>query len=428
MNSVKKNTTSQRTLPKGSKLNERYEICSVLGIGGFGITYKAYDIYNQNICAVKELYVNRFVYRNADCKHVAVHKGKEKVFEHSIARFLDEAGTLKSLNGTPNIVRITDYFKENGTAYFAMEYIDGMTIKNAIKIAGGHFEFDEAVRIVLTTGKCLDKIHREHYIFHRDISPENIMLDANKEPMIIDFGNAKNYVRSSEESLSVILKPGFAPPEQYTGKGQGPWTDVYSLAGVFYYMASGKKVPPSTERLAGETYTKLYKQVPKCSRRISEAVDRALALNPVERTQYVSELLQSLEEYHSHIPDSAASPADDTANDVSDGKVKMPYIVISEYGYNYGKWRLPNDNQIIVGRDGRYSNIVVGEYDTTISKQHCIISFDCTSVKFCVIDISTNGTFIKGRRMEKHSKYQLTAGERITFGKDKYVIEMGVEK
>lgn len=428
MNSVKKNTTSPMTLPKGSMLNERYEICSVLGIGGFGITYKAYDIYNQNTCAVKELYVNSFVYRDADCKHVTAHEGKEQAFEHSIARFMDEAGTLKSLNGTPHVVKITDYFKENGTAYFTMEYIDGMTIKKAMSKAGGHFEFDEAVRIVLTAGKYLDKIHRKHYIFHRDISPENIMLDANKEPMIIDFGNAKNYVRSSEEGLSVILKPGFAPPEQYTGKDQGPWTDVYSLAGVFYFMTSGKKVPPSTERLAGETYIELYKLVPECSRKISEAVDKALALKPAERTQNVSELLQSLEEYLSNLPDSTGSKDDDPATDISDGNVKMPYIVISEYGYDLGKWRLPNDNQIIVGRDGRYSNIVVGEYDSTISKQHCIISFDCLSVKFCVIDISTNGTFIKGRRMEKHRKYQLTAGEKITFGKDKYAIEMGVEK
>ena len=254
------------------------------------------------------------------------------------------------------------------------------------------------------------------------------MIDENGEPMIIDFGNAKNYVRSCNDGLSVILKPGFAPPEQYTGKDQGPWTDVYSLAGVFYYMVAGIKVPPSTERLTGESYTELYKLVPECPHSISQAVDKALALKPSERTQTVREMLKVFEEHLFNLKDSKRCFDEKQKLDKKNNSVKMPYIVIYEYGHKVGKWRLPSDSQVIIGRDARYSNIIVGEYDNIISKQHCIVSFDSGAGEFYVMDISTNGTFIRGRKIEKNKEYRLKEGEQIAFGKSKYIIEMGVEE
>lgn len=420
MQNDRRTNTSPLTLPLGVMLNNRYEILSVIGIGGFGITYKGYDLFNESLCAIKELFVNNFVYRDSDGRTVRALSGKERVFDHSIARFMDESGTLKQLNGTPHVVKITDYFKENGTAYFTMDYIDGPTLKGRMNDIGGSFDFDEAVYITTTIGKYLNFIHERHHIFHRDISPENIMLNSDGKPMLIDFGNAKNYMRSSEEGWSIILKPGFAPPEQYTGKDQGPWTDVYSLAGVFYYMVSGTKVPPSTERLIGKGYTPLANFVSECSNKISNAVDRALTLNPNERTQTIREFLEAFEEIKT------SESYSQRGHQVSGiPSVKLPYIVIFEYGHKSGKWRIPSDSQIIIGRDGSYSNLIVGEYDTTISKQHCIISFDNSTETFSVTDISTNGVYWRGERLEFQKK--LNAGEKITFGNGKYIIEMGVE-
>lgn len=424
MQNDKQGKTSPLTLAVDTMLNERYEILGVIGIGGFGITYKGYDIYNQSLCAIKELFVNNFAYREPDGITVTPFEGKEKIFEHSIDNFMDEAGTLKALNGTPNVVKITDYFKENGTAYFTMEYIEGFTLRSMMQNNGGKLPYDDVLRIITIAGTQLDYIHKKHYIFHRDISPENIMIAQNGEPKWIDFGNAKNYMRCSEQGLSVILKPGFAPIEQYSGKDQGPWTDVYSLAAVFYLAASGERVPPSTARLNdGETYTPLCDLVPECTKEVSDAVDRALAMDPKERTQSIKEFVSAL----GYSSKSNKPIINSNKPKKLKAVEKWPYITIFEYGRQTGRWRLPGESQIILGRDGRYSNIVVGEFDTTISKQHCVISFDKEQGAFVVTDISTNGTFWRNTRLKKQQSTYLKPGERITFGSDRYIIVMGVE-
>lgn len=411
------------TLPEGVLIYNRYEIISVIGIGGFGITYKGYDIFNESVCAVKELFVNNYVTRAIDGINIMVNTGKEETFQHAIERFMDEAETLKKLNGTPNVVKITDYFKENNTAYFVMDYIDGLTLKGEMQVRGGKFEYEDALYIIKTIGRNLSYIHREHHIFHRDISPENIMLDTNKEPMLIDFGNAKSFMRNSAGDLSVILKIGFAPLEQYTGKNQGPWTDVYSLACVFYYIVSGSKVPPSTERLTGESYPPLYHICPSCSRTVSDAIDKALKLDYKVRMQSVKELSDVLEQEAETLSGSNFCKS----HKKLEVSVKFPYVNVFEFGYKSGKWRVPIGRQVIIGRDRKCSDIIVGEYDNTISKQHCIIEFDNMSGKFIVRDTSTNGTYQKGKRLDKYKRYTVDVGEKIKFGNGKYIIETGVE-
>lgn len=424
-----KNNTGNLTLEVGTMLCEdRYIITEIIGAGGFGITYKAYDIFNQMDCAIKELFINNIVCRLPDSGHIRpLDSRKALIFEHSIVRFMDEADTLKSINGMKHVVRITDYFRENGTAYFVMQYIEGPTIVQSMSERGGRFPFDEAVSVIIKVGEQLDEIHRKLHIFHRDISPENIMLEHGTEPKLIDFGNAKNYMQTAEDGYSIILKPGFAPVEQFTKNGQGPWTDVYSLAAVFYYMAAGVKVPPAMDRLNGKSYKYLSDIVPQCTKAISVAVSEALALKPNDRTPDVKSFIDVLKAYQKNSKRrKSVSEAGSARTAAAPGS--MPLLKISEYGVETGQWAVPPDSKIILGRDRNYSNIIVGEEQTSISKQHCIVTFDSYGGVFKVKDISTNGTFIKGSRMEKNREYTLYPGEKISLVNNRFVIEMGLQQ
>lgn len=423
-----KTKTGNLTLEVGTMLCEdRYIITEIIGAGGFGITYKAYDIFNQMDCAVKELYINNIVFRMSGSSDVIPIDGRRaRIFEHSIERFVDEAETLKSINGMKNMVRITDYFRENGTAYFVMQYIDGPTIAQAMSEKGGKFSLDEAADIIVQIGEQLDAIHKQLHILHRDISPENIMLDHGTEPKLIDFGNAKNYMRTAEDGYSVILKPGFAPAEQFTKNGQGPWTDVYSLAAVFYYMATGVKAPPVMDRIHGKPYESMSDLVQKCPDEVSAAVAEALTLKPNDRTQSVKEFTDVLKKYLHENKNKPGKKDDKTKHAAAPGK--MPLLTIYEYGIESGKWAIPPDSKIILGRDRKCSNIITGEGFSGMSKQHCIISFDSYEVVFVVKDISTNGTFVKKSRLEKNKEYRFFPGEKICLVNDRFVVEMGLQK
>lgn len=389
-------------LPKDAVLHSRYKIQSVLGVGGFGITYLGYDIYNENLCAIKELFINDSVTRAEDGFNVTAMPDKKWVFEHGIVRFMEEAEILHKLNGTAYVVKIIDYFKENQTAYFVMEYIKGLTLKGAMQECGGRIPFDEAKDIIYKVGKTLKHIYDEYSIIHRDLSPDNILIDSNGQPKIIDFGNAKLYVRDTGQSHSVVLKPGFAPPEQYTGKGQGPWTDVYSLAGVFYYICTGTRVPPSTERLAGAEYIPLNNIVPTCDTNVSNAVDKALLLDASGRTADTGRFVDEL-----HMVS-----LDDTYTPEIFSAVKVCYI----NGFEEN-WAVPKDTDIFVGRDSSLCNIVISGI-STISKQHCVIKCEQRNHNISVTDISTNGTFCNGERLRPNKTYEFKGEVKLILGND----------
>ena len=358
-------------------LNQRYVIRGVIGIGGFGITYQAYDIYNKQIYALKELFINDTVIRGEDGKTVIPYENKRKIFEHGVERLLEESSILHELHGVVNVVSITDYFQENNTAYFVMEYI----------------------------------INQQYHIFHRDLSPENILIRENGEPVIIDFGNAKNYMRNEGKSMSIVLKPGFAPPEQYTGKDQGPWTDVYALAGILYYIISGTKVPPSTERVMGMTYESLIEKVPECPVSISNAIDRALVLNPKARTQDTGGFVESF-----------ARVKQEESNRKAEG---FPTVVVMENGRTKDTWRLPVETDLVVGREGGANNIAVSP-SNQISKQHVVVSYSKTDALFHIMDISTNGVYLNGVRLKKGQKYTVESGQSLVLGNKICTLKLGV--
>lgn len=280
-------------LPPMFILKNRYRIGRTLGIGGFGITYVAQDMTDGTRRAIKELMPTQIAYREGT--GVFCSRSDEAVFEHCKENFLVEARILQQVGSNPSVVKVQDSFYENNTAYIVMELLLGDTLRAKIKESGGRLDYTAATEMLLLTGSALMTIHAKG-ILHRDISPENIFCTSNNDYKLIDFGASRYYVSEKSQSLSIYLKPGFAPPEQYSSKGnQGPWTDVYGLAATYYYALTGRKLADTMDRLSGVPYLSLKEAVPGCPVKTSNAVDKALTLDYRKRYQNVSEFLNDLD-------------------------------------------------------------------------------------------------------------------------------------
>lgn len=233
----------------GTILQERYIIGGVLGLGGFGITYKAWDKKLNIAVAIKEFYPSGCVNRTLDSPEVMIIGGRrEKEFRYGLDRFLEEAKNTCKFNMHPNIVNVFEYFEENNTAYIVMEFLEGMTLAGYMHKHHDQLDIDECIHIVDCVCEALKEIHKTG-IIHRDISPDNIYMCDNGDVKVIDFGAARFSKADVEKKYSIILKPGFAPPEQYEQiSKQGPWTDIYALGATMYYMVTGVKPEESTSR------------------------------------------------------------------------------------------------------------------------------------------------------------------------------------
>ena len=237
-------------LPVGTVLKKRYCIGEVLGKGGFGVTYKAFDTVDSKIVAVKEYYPSGLVHRDTGTTQISVSsKQYEDNFKVGADKFFEEAKMVSRFNGNPNIVNVYEFFYENGTVYFAMEYLDGVDLKHFVKERGGRLPQENVLYIADIITDALLIAHSMN-VLHRDISPDNIFILNNGEVKLIDFGAARQVLAEQSKSISVILKQGFAPLEQYQRRGkQGPWTDIYALGATLYYVITGKMPDEVTERL-----------------------------------------------------------------------------------------------------------------------------------------------------------------------------------
>ena len=236
-------------LAAGTVLAGQYIVERVLGQGGFGITYAATDHKTGKRVAVKEFFPDAMATR-VDHSTVMPFSGERgESFDYGKKCFLQEAETLAQFIGNENIVRIYSYFEENGTAYFVMEYVEGVGFDAYIKEHGGRVDFEDCCRILVPIMDALGAVH-EKGIVHRDISPDNICITKDGGIKLLDFGAARYSLGDKSRSLDVVLKHGFAPKEQYTRRGkQGPFTDVYALGATFYYALTGKRPPDSVERM-----------------------------------------------------------------------------------------------------------------------------------------------------------------------------------
>lgn len=227
-------------LAEGHRLNGRYRVCRSLGQGGFGITYLAADeLLGQNI-VIKEYFPAALAGRATDGSVRIEQEESRAAFEEGRSRFLREARILTSLLDVPGVVKAWNYFQENQSAYLVMEYVQGISLRSWLE-QHGEVSFEEALRMLKPVVLALAGIHKKG-LLHRDITPDNLMVGENGAVKLLDFGSARSYLREkdSEMTQTVLLKSGYAPPEQYDGKSmQGPWTDIYALSATMYEMITG---------------------------------------------------------------------------------------------------------------------------------------------------------------------------------------------
>lgn len=283
----------------GTVLKDKYIIGRILGYGGFGVTYLAWDTVLQMKVAIKEYLPSQFATRSTGRTQVDIFSGEKSVqFHKGLEKFVDEAKRLALFRSEPGIVNVFDSFKENSTAYLVMEYLEGETLASRLE-RDGVIGADEAVQMLLPLMESLSKVH-ESGIIHRDIAPDNIFLTAKGEVKLIDFGAAR-YSVSPEFKETIVFKTGYSPEEQYSNEGeQGTYTDVYSLGAVLYRMVTGHIPCDALERRA---YYELHKKdalapIKKFTKKISKNHEKAIynALNVLaeERTPDIQSFVQEL--------------------------------------------------------------------------------------------------------------------------------------
>ena len=280
-------------LMPGSTLHGgRYLLGRVLGAGGFGITYIGFDTVLQLRVAIKEYFLMNYATRFPTDPKVVMHSTSyAPLFNQGKERFLYEARILASMDKVPVIVGVKDFFEENGTAYIVMEFIQGTTLKELVEQKGGRIPPEELFPLMEPLLRTMVQVHQKGLI-HRDIAPDNLMLE-NGVIRLLDFGCAREAITGTE-TMTIMLKPGFAPMEQYDGRGQGPWTDIYALCATIYFCLTGEIPPPAIYRFRNDT----LKAPSELGVRLLPETERALlqgmAVEPEQRCSSVAELYASI--------------------------------------------------------------------------------------------------------------------------------------
>ena len=283
----------------GSVLQQRYIVGRVLGFGGFGVTYLGWDYQMERKVAIKEYLPSEFATRMPTQQKVTVYSGdREEQFNEGLIKTLDEAKRLAKFESVPGVVQIYDCFEANGTSYIVMEFLEGISLKEYLETKG-KMTVEQALKVILQITSAMEAVHKTG-ILHRDIAPDNIYVLNPDEPdnlqvKLLDFGAARYATTKHSKSLSVIIKPGYAPEEQYRSRGdQGTWTDVYALAATLYKMLTGVTPEDAMERSVKDEVKKPSKIGVKLSRPMETALMNALNVKIQDRTQTMEEFTQEL--------------------------------------------------------------------------------------------------------------------------------------
>lgn len=286
-------TPSVHHLPPGTVLTERYLVGRVLGEGGFGITYIGCDLRLELKVAIKEYFPADRVSRFSGMS-LSVSNGTgaaARGYEAGKARFLHEARAMACMDKQPEIVSVRDFFEENNTAYIVMEYIEGITFRELVAQKGGRIQAGELFPVIEPLFPALSAMHARGLI-HRDISPDNLMLE-NGAVRLLDFGCARESA-SGTETMTIALKHGYAPIEQYQHKGQGPWTDVYALSATIYYCLTGKVPEQALDRLCEDELIRPRKLGADLTKQQEQALLCGMGVRPKRRFQSMEELHRAL--------------------------------------------------------------------------------------------------------------------------------------
>uniref|UniRef100_UPI00289C2010 serine/threonine protein kinase n=1 Tax=Erwinia citreus TaxID=558 RepID=UPI00289C2010 len=280
-------------LPAGHRFNE-FEIKEVIGGGGFGIVYRAWDHLLERTIAIKEYLPVSLVSRDEKLTITLRGERYQKLFTAGLNSFIQEARLLARFNH-PGLLHVLRFWEENGTAYMGTLYYSGMTLKEW-QLGSPETLTDAWIRQLLPPlFGAIDTIHQAGYL-HRDISLDNIQIQDNQLPVLLDFGSARKTIGNLSDQTEIMLKPGYAPIEQYSEESdsdQGPWTDIYALGAVLHTLVTGNPPPVSVVRCIEDRYQPLTQLRPEgFSLPLLNAIDRALAMKPQDRPQTVDEFAE----------------------------------------------------------------------------------------------------------------------------------------
>jgi len=286
-------------LPVGTRLGE-FEILKVLGVGGFGIVYLAMDHALDRLVAVKEYMPSMMAARGRGTEVSLRSSMHQDTFNIGLRSFVNEAKLLARFNH-PSLVKVYRFWEANGTAYMAMPFYPGRTLKDERRAMLQTPDESWLRGLVDPLLGAMEVLHKES-VYHRDIAPDNILLLPDGPPVLLDFGAARAVIGDRTQSLTAVLKPSYAPIEQYADVGhlrQGPWTDLYALGAVLHFVVTGRPPKPSASRAVHDDHvplTTLPREVTgSMPLKVLKAIDWALTVSPHTRPQNVQQFRDALE-------------------------------------------------------------------------------------------------------------------------------------
>lgn len=442
-------------LPYYSQLNNRYLTGKVLGIGGFGITYTAYDGKDKRLCCIKEYCPTEYVAgRDSEHRLLCRKEDLREEYEDGKEHFLAEAEILGELRSNITVVDAWDCFEQNETVYYVMELLKGENLHEYRKNHDIVNVKAIALQMLLTIGKALGSIHR-YGLLHGDVSPENIIITEKGDIKLIDFGTARAITKSVQsKSGKIYLKPSYAPPELYSTQAlQGPWSDVYSLAATYYAVVSGCKLIDAGRRKNGEDYKHLNQMNLGISDQLSAVIDQALVMDYHGRYQSMVDFVQGVS---SVITESDLQVVDqeganetqvlskDVYKEMKDKdeevvkksswrfwgrkKKSFQYLELWEKGKVVRRWMVQPDRLLTIGRHPE-SDIMTPS-NSMISRRHCKLYFNSRQEKFILQDAGSKyGTFLEnGEKLYPEKEYELRAGENFYICTPRFTFKVVIEQ
>ena len=384
-----------------------YQIGRVLGNGGFGITYLAWDQEARRPVALKELFPNKLS-RDPTSMSIKVQAKDAAMFQHFRKRFLDEAQIIYALCNEPEIIKIYDYFEANETGYYAMEYLQGMDMQHWLMRKQGPFSWKELAGPLRQVLHGLAILHG-HGLIHRDISPDNIFVCRNGEAKLIDFGSVRD---QNADHFTTILKKGYAPPEQLVSNGnQGFWTDTFSLCVTLYYLLTNVHPVPVYDRIASlhdkkqDPLVPLEQYKPEAPAYVIRAVMHGMNLDENRRFRDAEEMKEAL------------FPEENRKQNASGCTLKCVNGVFA------GKvFHIPIGVYVTVGRGE--SNMIAYPMNTPgVSRPQCVFYFHTDGRLYIQDRKSRYGTFLGNTQIPASKWFEVPRGQSVRFGREVLVFD-----